>query len=189
MEYDIVILINTKTGEYGFPSQIADDDVLNMLLSQADRYPQGEERRLFYVAMTRAKEKAIFLVEEDKKSQFIHDIEIKEEEDRNDKYEKCPECKNQDLRKIKDWKCGTNLYCVIGCKNYLYGCEYYRKKLLADGILIENNDEYYFNVGKHKGQKIEDVPDDYIRYFLRKGDITEKTKTILRKTIEKKTEF
>ena len=46
-----------------------------MLLSQADSYEHSEERRLFYVAMTRAKERVLFLVKKDNKSAFIHEIE------------------------------------------------------------------------------------------------------------------
>ena len=54
LEDDYVIITNCSSGTYGFPSEISDDPLLNFLLSKADQFPNGEERRLFYVAMTRA---------------------------------------------------------------------------------------------------------------------------------------
>jgi DNA helicase IV len=56
LEADIVIILNCNSGKYGFPSEFSDDPVLNLLLSEADQFENGEERRLFYVAMTRARE-------------------------------------------------------------------------------------------------------------------------------------
>lgn len=39
----------------GFPSQMADDPVLQIAMPPPDPYPMAEERRLFYVALTRAR--------------------------------------------------------------------------------------------------------------------------------------
>ncbi|WP_203336716.1 UvrD-helicase domain-containing protein [Nocardioides limicola] len=55
LEADHVILPNLTTGIYGFPSQIIDDPVLALAMSNEDDYPHAEERRLFYVALTRAR--------------------------------------------------------------------------------------------------------------------------------------
>lgn len=55
LEADHIILPNLTTGTHGFPSQIADDPVLDLALSQQDGFPHSEERRLFYVALTRAR--------------------------------------------------------------------------------------------------------------------------------------
>ncbi|WP_245178450.1 3'-5' exonuclease [Cupriavidus sp. AcVe19-1a] len=38
-----------------FPNTRADDPVLALAMPAGDNYPQGEERRLFYVALTRAR--------------------------------------------------------------------------------------------------------------------------------------
>lgn len=54
------ILIALQFREDGLPEEMSDDPVLNMPLSVTDQYPSGEERRLFYVPMTRGKRKNLF---------------------------------------------------------------------------------------------------------------------------------
>ena len=51
MEADYVIVPNLAKGTYGFPSQITDDPVLDIVMTSPDPYPHAEERRLFYVAL------------------------------------------------------------------------------------------------------------------------------------------
>lgn len=55
LEADYIVLPNLTTGMYGFPSQINDDPVLTLAMSEDDGFPHSEERRLFYVALTRAR--------------------------------------------------------------------------------------------------------------------------------------
>jgi len=121
-EADIVILLNCNSGEHGFPAGMSDDQVLNLLLSEADQFENGEERRLFYVAMTRAKEALYFVSDHYRKSKFIQELEA---ERINTGVLKCPECKTADLilRKKGIAKNGTP-YNFYGCSNYLYGCNY-----------------------------------------------------------------
>ena len=61
LEADYVILLQCNKDTYGFPSQVSDDPVLNYVLTKSDQFPYGEERRLFYVAITRAKIKTLIL--------------------------------------------------------------------------------------------------------------------------------
>ena len=75
LEADIVIIINCNSGKHGFPSGMSDDPVLNLLLSEADQFENGEERRLFYVAMTRAKELLYLVSESSYKSKFVAELE------------------------------------------------------------------------------------------------------------------
>jgi DNA helicase-4 len=70
-EADYVILIGIRSGAYGFPSEIEDDTVLKLVLSQEDIYPNAEERRLFYVGVTRAKKKVFLLADRGEISPFI----------------------------------------------------------------------------------------------------------------------
>jgi len=64
LEADFVLIPNLTTGTYGFPSQIEDDPVLRLVLAGDDGYPHSEERRLLYVALTRARRGVtIFTVE------------------------------------------------------------------------------------------------------------------------------
>jgi len=121
LECDIVIILNCNSGKYGFPSEMSDDQVLNLLLSEADQFENGEERRLFYVAMTRAKEKVYFVTDSFFKSKFITELEVESGQAPN---KKCPTCKTGDvvLRKTGKAKNG-NTYKFFGCTNYLYGCD------------------------------------------------------------------
>lgn len=122
LEGDIIIVINCNSGKFGFPSEMSDDQVLNLLLSEADQFENGEERRLFYVAMTRAKEKVIFVTDSSYKSKFIAELEVESGQSPN---KKCPTCKTADvvLRKSGKAKNG-NTFKFFGCTNYLYGCDF-----------------------------------------------------------------
>lgn len=83
LEADYVILLQCNKDTYGFPSQINDDPVLNYVLTQSDQFPYGEERRLFYVAITRAKRKTLVLYDKRFPSvfvdEFLHPERISEE--------------------------------------------------------------------------------------------------------------
>ncbi|EAR02013.1 UvrD-helicase domain-containing protein [Maribacter sp. HTCC2170] len=75
LEADYVVILNGNSGTYGFPSEISDDPLLNFLLSKADQFPNGEERRSFYVALTRAKKQVHILSSHEYPSKFIEEIE------------------------------------------------------------------------------------------------------------------
>lgn len=122
LEADIVIILNCNSGKHGFPSEMSDDAVLNLLLSEADQFQNGEERRLFYVAMTRAMEHVYFIADSAYKSKFITELEVDSSQAPN---RKCPNCKTADviLRKEGTARNG-NRYKFYGCTNFLYGCDY-----------------------------------------------------------------
>ncbi len=63
IEKDWVIILGNEfdVNGYGFPSGIQNDPVLNMVLEEDVMFPNAEERRLFYVAITRAR-KGVFLL-------------------------------------------------------------------------------------------------------------------------------
>lgn len=61
LQADYVFILNNKHKGMGFPSRIHSDPVINFLLRKSDDYPYSEERRLFYVALTRAK-KSVYLL-------------------------------------------------------------------------------------------------------------------------------
>ena len=70
-EADYVILIGLRSDTYGFPCEIEDDPVLKLVLSQEDVFPNAEERRLFYVGVTRAKKMVFLLADRSAISSFI----------------------------------------------------------------------------------------------------------------------
>lgn len=55
LEADVVCLINMYPGILGFPSQMENDEILMLVLPKPEQFPDAEERRLMYVAMTRAR--------------------------------------------------------------------------------------------------------------------------------------
>ncbi|MBG6111677.1 DNA helicase-4 [Flavobacterium sp. CG_9.10] len=112
LEADYVIILNGNSGTYGFPSEISDDPLLNFLLSKADQFPNGEERRLFYVALTRAKKHVHILSSIEYPSKFVN--EIKENEPIT--AIKCDWCDNGKLIERKGpygyfYSCNNNSYC------------------------------------------------------------------------------
>ncbi len=72
--YDEVIVINGKNDTYGFPSKIEDDPVLSLVLKEDKTFDYAEERRLFYVALTRTKNRVYFIAPEQSPSLFLKEI-------------------------------------------------------------------------------------------------------------------
>ena len=72
--YDEVIVINGQGGTYGFPSKIEDDPVLSLVLKEDRSYTYAEERRLFYVAMTRTKNRVYFIAPLQEPSEFLVEL-------------------------------------------------------------------------------------------------------------------
>lgn len=75
LQSDYVIILNNKNSGMSFPSKITDLSLINLLLDNSDDYPYSEERRLFYVALTRCKKKVFLLSISNNKSVFIKEIE------------------------------------------------------------------------------------------------------------------
>ena len=61
LEADYVVVLGVCAGRYGFPTEVTDDPLLHLVLTAPEEYPNAEERRLFYVALTRAKRRACLL--------------------------------------------------------------------------------------------------------------------------------
>lgn len=74
LESDNVILINLEDNNLGFPSKIENNKVLNYVLNEKDYYPYEEERRLFYVALTRTKNNVYLLVNKKSISIFVKEL-------------------------------------------------------------------------------------------------------------------
>ena len=74
LEADYVILLQCNKDTYGFPSRVSDDPALQYVLTASDNFPYGEERRLFYVAITRAKVKTWVLYDTRFPSVFVDEF-------------------------------------------------------------------------------------------------------------------
>ena len=76
-EADYVFLMNVNDGYMGFPSSIEDDPILNLVVDDIDNFEHEEERRPFYVALTRTK-KRVYLYGE-RGAYFIEEINLTDE--------------------------------------------------------------------------------------------------------------
>ena len=75
LEADNVVLINLENKQNGFPNKKEDDSVLNFVKNEkTEPIEFAEERRLFYVALTRTKQRTYLLAPKDKKSIFVNEL-------------------------------------------------------------------------------------------------------------------
>jgi len=130
LESDYVILINCNGGTMGFPADIADSPVLKYVLTEPDVYAFGEERRVFYVGITRAKKHTWVLYDKKNPSSFIKEfVDVEEQntelEDNIPASECCPKCHCGRIFVAKRGKAvNGNPYSVLVCSNEKYGCDY-----------------------------------------------------------------
>ena len=68
LEADNVVILNFNNSLLGFPNKIADDPLLELVLSNSDTYLYGEERRLLYVALTRTRNEVFLITDASKPS-------------------------------------------------------------------------------------------------------------------------
>ena len=121
LQADVVFSINNKTGRYGFPS-IREEPIIIPMLLGGENSQIDEERRLFYVAMTRAKEAVYIVSQNGHQSDFF-----KEMFPRKDAYGKkiemtCPLCGG-----VLILKTNQNGHKFYGCSNYRSkGCKFTR---------------------------------------------------------------
>lgn len=74
LESDEVIIINLSNELYGFPSQIKEAKILKYFQTSKASYKNDEERRLFYVALTRTKNNTYLLVNKKNPSIFVKEL-------------------------------------------------------------------------------------------------------------------
>ena len=77
LEADHVILLNVDSGRTGFPSEIVDDPLLALVSPEEEAFQNAEERRVMYVAMTRARHTLTILASNARPSTFV--TELKED--------------------------------------------------------------------------------------------------------------
>lgn len=141
LQADNVIVIGLTNSRYGFPNMAEDDPILELLLADSDRYPFAEERRLFYVALTRTKNRVWLVTCNDSGypgiSMFVDELRRESGDDSLDFYcgedsdesVRCPRCGGV-LVKRKRW--GKDVE-FIGCSNYPF-CE----KTYSDLRILED---------------------------------------------------
>lgn len=76
LEADVVIILGLQAGRYGFPGDIQDDPLMRLVMPPVEDFPHAEERRLFYVALTRARSRVYLVACARRPSPFV--VEIRE---------------------------------------------------------------------------------------------------------------
>ncbi|MCA8835468.1 MAG: UvrD-helicase domain-containing protein [Proteobacteria bacterium] len=119
LEADYVIILRAISGRGGLPSEIADDPLLNLVLPTPELFHHAEERRVFYVALTRARKSVTILTSKNRASCFVTEllenpdygvIEIGDSADIPS--DPCPKCSGRMTKR-------TSKYGVfLGCVNY-----------------------------------------------------------------------
>lgn len=116
---DFVVVIGLKGGEFGFPCQIEDDPLLDLVKGSQEQFLNAEERRLFYVAITRARKHVYLVVDEPYNvSSFVTEIENNEYEisttGQNVRTIHCPVCQTGIVvwgEKHGRYECSNSPYC------------------------------------------------------------------------------
>ena len=101
-EADYVIVLDLNDGRWGFPSKVEDDPLLELVMPPVSggAFPFAEERRLFYVAMTRARNGAYLVTDPVRPSRFVTEL-LKESDELRQIGELapgCPRCRRGRLR-------------------------------------------------------------------------------------------
>lgn len=73
-EADYVIVVGLNRGKYGFPSEKRTHSLLELLLPESEEFKHAEERRLFYVALTRARHHVYLITNGDNPSLFVREL-------------------------------------------------------------------------------------------------------------------
>lgn len=74
LEEENILIINLTNETNSLPSQIKDESIMKYVLIHKDIYPFEEERRLFYVALTRTKNYCYLFVPKNNPSIFIKEL-------------------------------------------------------------------------------------------------------------------
>ena len=122
LEADYAVILGLCTGKHGFPAEITDDPLLDLVLAVPESHPNAEERRLLYVAMTRARRQVYLLADSGPPSPFVRELmhggydtavfgRLPERD------APCPQCKEGRLERRENRRGAGTFY---GCSNWPY---------------------------------------------------------------------
>lgn len=143
-EADFVVVLGLSKGKLGFPSERPTDSVLEFLLPSQEQFPLAEERRLFYVALTRARHRVYLVYNPMEASPFVLEL-------LNGGYPICtdefdPGVLCADIAHVSCPKCGTGALVprtsehgpFFACNNFPY-CTHTEKPCPLCGGLMRRN--------------------------------------------------
>ena len=140
LEADNVIVLNLKNDLYGFPNKLTDDPIISLLLSAPEARRFAEERRLFYVALTRTKNK-VYLLTPENESLFTKEIKRYSNYLIQGRYGEadlvnCPWCKTGRLVIRQNSQTGKSF---VGCSHYPHCSQSYNNvEILSKPILCSS---------------------------------------------------
>ncbi|OGS77005.1 MAG: hypothetical protein A3G95_00235 [Flavobacteria bacterium RIFCSPLOWO2_12_FULL_31_7] len=137
MEAEQVIVLNLKNHLFGFPNKMTDDPVLTLLMSEREEYRFAEERRLFYVTLTRTKNEVVLLSPSDV-SLFVEELMMDNNYLMNSKdgslhSTNCPYCKTGKLMIRQN---SINHSNFLGCSHYPLCNQTYKDLSILEDKLV-----------------------------------------------------
>ena len=122
---DVVVILKMESGKYGFPGSMENDPIMNLVRADEQEFANAEERRVFYVALTRAKQKIFMCANSYFPSTFIEELKSEEYPEVNFDISSvnkallaCPKCTNGKLflkypkrENGYAWVCSLSPYC------------------------------------------------------------------------------
>ena len=145
LEADYAVVLGLCAGKFGFPVEIADDPLINLVLSEPEAFPNAEERRLLYVALTRARRQVFLLAEGGAPSAFVTELiggkfDVAVFGRLPDSDVPCPHCKEGRLEQRESARAGRVFY---GCSNWPY-CGYTERPCpkCGTGLPVRSGDAF-----------------------------------------------
>jgi DNA helicase-4 len=129
LEDDHVILLHANSGRTGFPAEIADDPLLTLVSPETEAFQNAEERRVMYVAMTRARYTLTILTSSLSPSSFVTELKepaygIAATLDAKPKAHTCAECGGRLLKVTgTDRRIWYRCEHIDYCRNLLPACQ------------------------------------------------------------------
>ena len=130
LEADVVVLlglVDAKVNPRSFPARVPEDDLVCLPLSAQEDFPDAEERRLMYVALTRARHKVVIPVPVRGISEFVwellqHSTQVVAYQ-RGDRVNLCPICARGFFvrRSSRGFEC-SNGDCLMGLGDHGPSC-------------------------------------------------------------------
>lgn len=140
LEADYCILAGFRQGRFGFPSENRTEAAVEALLPSLDGFAFSEERRLMYVALTRARKKVYIVADPLTPSRFVEELMASGDVDvRSERFQeayrsayKCPTC--QDGYMVKRYNFDKAYYtcnAYPGCRTKAKACD------SCGGVMVE----------------------------------------------------